>query len=167
LRKISQLADFIDYRVISANDISLQLIENSLKIKRANEAEKRYTQAIDTKGKKLNESMRAEENRLDMQQEADIRTISNMAYRDQVNYSTVKLNFYQKPAVKNEKLYIYPVTKVYKPGLLNRLSEAFVSGWIVLEEILLFTVRIWALLVLCLIAIWAYKKYAPRALGRL
>ncbi|QHT70933.1 DUF4349 domain-containing protein [Rhodocytophaga rosea] len=46
LKEISQVTGFLDHRVINADDVSLQLLENSLRIKRNQKAEQRVEQAI-------------------------------------------------------------------------------------------------------------------------
>jgi hypothetical protein len=162
LKEISQVTAFLDYRVIHADDVSLQLLENSLKIKRNQKAEQRYEQAISQRGKKLNETIQAEENLLNKQKEADASTIRNMNYMDQVNFSTVKLTLYQPRTLFQEKTYQYPAIQAYEASLSSRLYVAFLSGWKVCEQLLVFLVNIWALLVIGIVAFWLYRKYGIR-----
>jgi hypothetical protein len=162
LKEISQVTAFLDHRVIHADDVSLQLLENSLRIKRNQKAEQRVEQAIDQRGKKLNETIQAEESLLHKQQEADASTIRNMNYMDQVNFSTIKLTLYQPRTIFQEKIYHYPAIQVYEAPLVSRLYEAFLSGWKVFEQLLVFLVNIWALLVMGALAFWLYRKYCFR-----
>jgi hypothetical protein len=167
LNEINRLADFIDFRVVKADDISMQLLENALKAKRVTNAEKRYTKAIEEKGNKLNEHIQAEEDLLALQNEADNRTLSTMAYLDKVNYSTLSLHIYQPSAFTHEKLLNQESIKPYEPSLLSRLSEAFASGWNIFEELLIFLVRIWAILLSGLIGLWIYKRIKLRSLEKI
>lgn len=162
LKEISQVTAFLDHRVINADDVSLQLLENSLRIKRNQKAEQRVEQAIKGRGKKLNETIQAEESLLNKQQEADASTIENMNYMDQVNFSTIKLTLYQPRTVFQEKIYQHPVVQTYEAPLASRLYDAFLSGWKVFEQLLVFLVNIWALLVVGAVAFWLYRKYGFR-----
>ena len=162
LKEISQVTAFLDHRVINADDVSLQLLENSLKIKRNQKAEQRVEQAIHQRGKKLNETIQAEESLLNKQQEADASTIRNMHYMDQVNFSTIKLTLYQPRTIFQEKIYQHPAVQVYEAPLASRLSEAFLSGWKGFEQLLVFLVNIWALLVVGILALWLYRRYGFR-----
>ena len=62
IKTIAKQIHFLDYRIIKANDVSLQMISNELAQKRSNSSEKRLENAIDSKGKKLNQVVKAEEN---------------------------------------------------------------------------------------------------------
>ena len=162
LKEISQVTSFLDHRIINADDVSLQLLENSLRIKRNQKAEQRVEQAIAQRGKKLNETIQAEENLLSKQQEADESTIRNINYMDQVNFSIIKLTLYQPLTTFQAKTYQYPAIQAYEAPLSSRLYEAFVSGWKVFEQLLVFLVNIWALLVIGVVVYLVYRKYAIR-----
>ncbi|MDO1445169.1 DUF4349 domain-containing protein [Rhodocytophaga aerolata] len=167
LAAIVNLADFVDFRLVKAEDIQLQVLENSLKIKRAAQAEKRYTKAIDEQNKKLPEKMNAEEELLTLQSQADQHTLANLAYLDRVNFSTVSLQFYQSPGFTYEVLANPERIKAFEPDFLQKLVEALASGWDILAEVALFLARIWALLVLGICGFWLYKKARVHVMGRL
>jgi hypothetical protein len=167
LTEIGSIAEFTDFRIIKAEDVHLQLLENTLKNKRASDAEKRYTKAIDEKSKKLNENIQAEADVLALQNESDNRALANLAYMDKVNFSTVSLDFYQPAAFSYEKKVNYANLKPFKPSLPSRLSTAFVTGWTILEEVLVFLVSIWALILLSIGGVWLYKWLRPGALGKM
>jgi hypothetical protein len=167
LTEIGSLAEFTDFRIIKAEDVHLQLLENILKNKRASDAEKRYTKAIDEKSRKLNENIQAEVNVLALQNESDSRTLANLAYMDKVNFSTVSLEFYQPAAFSYEKRVNHDNLKPFKPSLSSRLSAAFITGWAILEEVLVFMVSIWALILLSIGGVWLYKWLKPGALGKM
>ena len=62
LKTISKQIDFLDFRVIKADDVSLQILANQLAQNRSTSQEKRVQKAVDTKGKKLTTIIDAEEN---------------------------------------------------------------------------------------------------------
>lgn len=166
LYEINKSADFVDFRIVKADDVHLQLLENSLKIKRAAQTEKRYTKAIDEQSKKLPENMSAEEALLALQNQADSQTLSNLTYMDKINFSTVSLNFYQPSTFKYDKLINHTNIKAFEPSLFQRISEAFAAGWSILEEVLIFIVRIWALLLVGIAGFWLYKRLRIRTAGK-
>ncbi|WP_281282470.1 DUF4349 domain-containing protein [Flavobacterium daemonense] len=52
IKSIAKQIDFLDFRVIKADDVSLKILANQLSQKRSSVSEKRVEKAIDSKGKK-------------------------------------------------------------------------------------------------------------------
>jgi hypothetical protein len=61
LKGMAPLMDFLDYRTIKADDIKYTLLSNQLAEKRYKDHKQRFTKTIDTKGKKLKETVNAED----------------------------------------------------------------------------------------------------------
>ncbi len=162
LRELSRQVQFLDYRIVNADEVSLQLLENKLKLQRAAQAEKRYEKAIDGRGRKLGETLAGESGRLALQQEADANTLRNLSLADQVRYSTVKLAVYQRTTRTQEKVAAPVDLPVYRPGLGARLAEAFLDGWEIMETLLVVIARLWALWGLGLLIWWGYRKFGVR-----
>ena len=59
IKTIAKQIHFLDYRIIKADDVSLQMLSNELAQKRSNSSEKRLENAIDSKRKKLNQVVKA------------------------------------------------------------------------------------------------------------
>jgi hypothetical protein len=76
------------------------LLSNQLAEKRYKNYKQRYTKAIDTKGKKLKETVIAEETLATNEQIADNKTIESLELMDQVNYSTVTYIFINHKPLK-------------------------------------------------------------------
>ena len=159
LKQVATQIEFLDYRIIKANDVGLQLLENKITQQRIKKHEERLTKAIDEKGKKLIETSLAEENVLNKQEQADNAMISNLSLSDQINYSTVSIQLYQKETVKRELTENEKNTKAYEPNLLHKITEALTNGWYILEAILLFLVNAWTFLVIAVIVYIVYRKY--------
>ena len=166
LRELSRQVQFLDYRIVNADEVSLQLLENKLKLQRAAQAEKRYEKAIDGRGRKLGETLEGESGRLALQQEADANTLRNLALADQVRYSTVKLAVYQRTTRTQEKVAAPVDLPVYRPSLASRLAEAFLDGWEIMETLLVVITRLWALWGLGLLIWLAYRKFGVRLLDK-
>ncbi len=159
LKEISGNIDFLDYRVIKAQDVALQILSNNLTQKRAVQKEKGLTHAIDNRGKKLNETTTAKELLSSKQEQADHAKISNLSLTDQISFSTINLHIYQRQSIKRELISNNKNIDAYEPGLGNKLIESFKSGWNILAAFLVFLAKLWGLFLLALIAYTIYKIY--------
>jgi hypothetical protein len=167
LRELSRQIQFLDYRIVNADEVSLQLLENKLKLQRAVAAKNRYEKAIDGRGRKLGETLEGESGRLALGQEADASTLRNLALADQIRYSTVKLAVYQRTTRVQEKVAAPVYVPAYRPGLAAQLAEAFLDGWEIMEMLLVVITRLWALWGLGLLVWLGYRKFGVRVGARL
>ena len=159
LKAISKNIDFLDYRIIKADDVALQLLSNNLAIKRSARNEQRITRAIDNRGKKLNETTVAEEVLLSKQEQADNAKISNLSLKDQLNFSTINLQIYQRQSVKHELIPNDENIREYEPGLGTKIVDALSNGWDILEAVLVFIVNLWGLILFGVILFLLYSLY--------
>lgn len=155
LREIARNIDFLDFRTIHAEDVTLQILTNELTQKRIAKNENQLVNAIDKRGRKSDETTSAEELLLNKQEEADNAKVSNLSLADQINFSTITLSIYQRQSVKLELV----ANNTYKPGLGTRLLEAFRQGWDILPDVLIFIVRLWWLIVLGVVVYLIYRIY--------
>ena len=84
---------------------------------------------------------------------------NNMVLRDKVNFSTVNLTIYQRQGIKREVIANTKNIEPYKPSLIKRLAESIQTGWVVLEEIILFFFSIWGIILLTSLLFLIYRKY--------
>ena len=159
LKSIATLIDYMDYRVIRADDVALQILTNKLTQQRIAKNEQRLTNAIDNRGKKLNETSSAEELLLNKQAQMDQAKISNLSLQDQISYSTVTLNLYQRESVMRELIPNNQNITAYTPALGKRLMDALKDGWEAVEAILVVVAECWWLVVLGLLGYLAYRRY--------
>jgi hypothetical protein len=61
--------------------------------------------------------------------------------------------------IENENL------RKYEPGFISKGREALLSGWYILEELLLLILRLWSLLVLGAVVYMLYKFVRARLLS--
>lgn len=162
IKSIARQIDFLDFRVIKADDVSLKLLANQLSQKRSSANEKRVEKAIDTKGKKINDIMEAE-NALASQKEAnDNKTIDHLSMQDQVNFSTVTLQLYQNETIKQEITAGEKDAAYYKPNLGIQIIDSLKSGWYILQSILVFFINLWPFILLSLGGFFLYKRYLKK-----
>ena len=159
LKTISKQIDFLDFRVIKADDVSLQMLANQLAQNRSASQEKRVQKAIDTKGKKLTAIIDAEEN-LNAKKEAnDSKKLENLSLQDQVNFSTVTLQIYQRETIKQE---IVANEKMHRQNIGSKIIDGLRTGWYMLEEIIAFLIQLWSLFLIGIMCFLVYKKYLKK-----
>ena len=143
LKSMAKEIDFLDSRLIKADEVSLQLLSNQLAQKRLAKHQKRLENDIDTKGKKLKEINEAENNVLDKETESDSTIINNLSLQDQVNFSTITLYLYQREAFKRELFANEKSSNSYRPHIGLQILESIKTGWYILEKIISFLMVLW------------------------
>ncbi len=164
LQTISKQIGFLDYRVIKADDVSLKMLSNQMTQDRSNHQEKRLENDIDTKGKKLNQIVDAE-NQLNTQKETnDNKKIENLTYQDQVNYSTLALQIYQPETLKQEMVISDKSSTDFRPNIGFQILESLKTGWFILESIIAFVLQLWSLILLVFIAFFMYRRFSKKSI---
>ena len=162
IKTIANQIGFLHYRVIKADDVTLQMLSNKMAQKRSTSTEKRIATAIETKGKKLNQVIDAEEN-LDAKKEAnDAKTIENLSLKDQVNFSTLTLFVYQDQTVKQEMIPNEKSVNAYRPNIGLQVWDSIKTGWFVLENIISFVVLLWPFALIGFLVFLGYKKFLKK-----
>ncbi len=162
LKLISRNIVYLDSRVIQADDVAIQLMSNNLTIKRNDKNESRLKNAIDNRGKKLAETTSAEELLLSKQEQADNARISNLSLRDQINFSTINLTIYQNREVTYEKIVSEKSSNSYEPGFGFKILDSLTTGWIIFENIIVYTLNLWGLILLIVVGVLSYKLYVSK-----
>jgi hypothetical protein len=162
LKSIATFIDFLDYRIIKADDVALNLLANKLTQDRAKKTEKRLTTAIDNRGKKLKETTAAEELLSGKQEQSDNAKISNLSLQDQVNFSTITLSIYQRQAIKRELTSNNKNIDEYTPGFGSRIVDSFKSGWEILQNIIIFIAQMWGLILVAVVVYFLYRRFGHK-----
>jgi hypothetical protein len=162
IKTIAKQIDFLDFRVIKADDVSLKLLANQLSQKRSATTEKRVEKAIDAKGKKINDIVEAENTLANQKEANDNTTINNLSLQDQVSFSTITLQLYQNETVRQETMASEKESAAYKPNLGIQIIDALKSGWYILEAIFVFIVNLWPFILIGSVGFFLYKKYIKK-----
>lgn len=156
IKTIVKQIDFLEYRIIKADDVSLQMLSNQMEQNRSSKQEKRLEKAIDTKGKKLNEVIAAEDN-LDAKNEQNDNTkLENLSLQDQVNFSTLTLQIYQRETIKEEMI---ANAKTYRQDFGSKILDGLISGWYVIEGIIAVVAQLWSVILIGIGGYFIFKKY--------
>lgn len=162
LKEFSKNIEYLDYRIIKADDVALQILSNNLTQKRSAKNEQRLTNAIDNRGKKLNETTVAEEVLLSKQEQADNAKVSNLSLMDQINFSTINLSIYQRQTIKRELISNDKNIDEYEPGFGSKILNALKFGWDILEAFLVFLIKLWGLFLFGIVAYILYRKFGHK-----
>jgi hypothetical protein len=159
IKTIAKQIHFLDYRIIKADDVSLQMLSNELAQKRSNSSEKRLENAIDSKGKKLNQIVKAEETLDAKKEQNDASKLQNLSLQDQVNFSTLTLNIYQDESIKQEMVANEKSINAYRPNIGLQIWDSIKTGWFMLENIISFLVVLWPFVLIGFLGFLGYKKF--------
>jgi hypothetical protein len=162
IKSIAKQIDFLDFRVIKADDVSLKLLSNQLSQKRSANTEKRVEKAIDEKGKKINDIMEAENTLANQKEANDNRIIDNLSLQDQINFSTITLQLYQNETIRQETIASEKDSAAYKPNLGIQILDALKSGWYILQAILIFFINLWPFILISIGGYLLYKKHLKK-----
>lgn len=162
IKTIAKQIHFLDYRIIKADDVSLQMLSNELAQKRSNSSEKRLENAIDSKGKKLNQVVKAEETLDAKKEQNDTSKLQNLSLQDQVNFSTLTLNIYQDESIKQEMIANEKSINAYRPNIGLQIWDSVKTGWFKLEHIISFVVVLWPFVLIGFLGFLGYKKFLKK-----
>ena len=146
LKQIVSQIDFLDYRIIKAEDVSLNALKNHLDEKRLAKHEQRVTTAINTN--KTKNILTAENSLLSTQEQADENKIAELELNDKIEYSTVQLLIYEDEKVKAEKVFSEQRTPSYKPSFAKEFTSSIKFGWELIEFLILLVVKLWPLILI-------------------
>lgn len=158
LYSISALVDFMDYRIIKADDVALQIKSNQKAQARALQNGERISKHIDNKKGDISQASDADIAAADQQQAADDAEINNLSLRDQVAYSTVSLSIYQRTETKFWTI-VNPEAQNVKTGMNIRIWDSIKTGWYFAEDLFVGILRLWFVALLVLIGYLVYRKY--------
>lgn len=162
IKSIAKEIGFLNHRIIKADDVTLQMLSNKMAQKRNATTEKRIANSIDTKGKKLNQVMDAEETLDAKKEQTDNKVIENLSLEDQVNFSTLTLQIYQDETTKQEMIANEKNINAYRPNIGLQIWESFKSGWFILEEMISFVVVLWPFAFVGFFGYFGYKKWLKK-----
>ena len=162
IKTIAKQIDFLDFRLIQADDVTLQLLANQMSQNRGNNNVSRISKAIDNKGTKLNQIIDSEEKLDAKKADIDAKKIENLSLKDKINYSTLKLQIYQRETIKQEIIVNEKSINTYRPNIGLQIVDSIKTGWYMLESIIAFVVQLWGLAVIAILGFLGYKKFGKK-----
>lgn len=160
LRQIAKLIDFLDYRIIKAEDVALVIESNENAIKRAEKTEWIYNSSQNPNVRKKGLSY---EKVIEQQELADAATFKNKSLYDQIHFSTIELNIYQRSTIQRELIANEHNLNEWNPSLGSKILDSLSLGWTILEVIFLFLLKIWALIAIGVVFLIFWRKFSRQA----
>lgn len=158
LKQIAPLIDFLDYRIINAKDVALDILSNRLAQKRTHKHDERLSKVVEGNSVKTTDITNAAESLLRSEEAADQALLSELTLKDQVRFSTISIQLYQRQSVKYSKVANEKSIRAYEPGFFSRLWDAFMTGFDYLKEFIIFLFKIWWLIIILLAVVFVYPK---------
>jgi hypothetical protein len=159
LANIGRLSYVMLNREIRCDDVRLQMLANQLSHQRAVKINQWLATAIDSRGKKLSEIEQADKTMEEKDEAADNAKLSNLTLDDAVKFSTISIEIYQDPIIVYEQFARGKIVTEYQAPFLFRLGESFSGGWQVVEDMIVFIIKYWGILVLSCICYIPFIRY--------
>ncbi len=162
LRAIGKLAEFLELRVIKAENVTLSIKEKQLAANRLKKYDNRVSNAIDNKGNRLSDISEAEENRLNRQEQSDNNLIEELSLKDKIDYSTIQIEMYQRSSTMKTIVESEKEVEPYTTSFGIRLMNGVKTGWKILEFIVLAIVNTWSILLIIAATLFTIRYFIKR-----
>ena len=162
LKDIAKNIDYLDYRIIKAEDVSLQLLSNNLIQIRNTKNNNRLSNDIDKNTKVLHETTFAEETILSQQEKIDDANLAKLSLNDQIKFSTVNLLIYQRQGINRNIVFNEKIIDKYQIGLGYKLLEGLIYGWKILVFLIVFLSKLWGVALIAALIWAAYKRLSKK-----
>jgi len=146
------------HRKIEAEDVSLDFKYSELENKTQNEINSKLNKTLNKGGKITDESdviERIQEN----ETQKNTNTVSKLKLKDEVNFSTISILITEKEKAQVQNVVNWSsYTQSYSPDLAFRMKEGLFSGYVILENILVFIIHSWSVILILIGLFFLYKK---------
>lgn len=143
LKCMVPMIDFLDFRNIKAEDVSLAYLRKQLEKKRL-DLYNMQVSGLTTTGN-TGDRLAAMESQLQKQIQNDEALIERLELDDQVSFATITLHIYGRDKTRHVMLPDEDRIDSYKPGFGKKLMHAIRSGWQVLQLFVIGLITLWPL----------------------
>ena len=151
LNTLGEESVFTDYKRIKSQDVGAEFIDIKARLQTKKEVQARYIEILREQAGNVKDILEAEEKIRLLQEEIEAKEARLHYLQEQVQYSTIHLEIYQKVEYRAK-----PV--VFKESFLGRLKTSFLNGWEAILNIVLFLINIWPFLLLGGLFFWQRKR---------
>ena len=132
LKEIEQQAMYLNYRKITSDDVDKEFVDLESRLKSKREMQERYADIVRKNANTTEALLKAEAEIEKLHEEIEV-VVSRINFlKDQVRYSTIKLELYQVQEQKNATISLnQPFSDQFKNALLNGLnglSRVFIAA---------------------------------------
>ncbi len=143
LKCMVPMIDFLDFRNIKAEDVSLAYLRKQLEKKRL-DLYNMQVSGLTTTGN-TGDRLAAMESQIQKQIQNDEALIERLELDDQVSFATITLHIYGRDKTRHVMLPDEDRIDSYKPGFGKKLMHAIRSGWQVLQLFVIGLITLWPL----------------------
>ena len=158
LREIERNALVIENRSQKADDVGLQLLSNNLLQKREQQSRSRHVIKVNDNNKNTRTISSGFEHQ-GTTEAADEALIKNLSLSEQVHFSTIRVQLYERGNITCEMLPREPVIIPYAEPLGQKLERAIMSGWKTVEVLIIVTTSLWPALIAGLAVLYLRKRW--------
>ncbi len=162
LRSLVPLVQYMDYRNVNVNDITLEQLSNQMEQTRLAKYNAMIQSKVVDQTNKADKIMVAAEAMLEKQARSDNAYLESLRLTDRVLYATLNLQIYQPEKTASAILYREKPIEPYSEGIGARLSASLYTGWNGFSYLLSGIALLWPLwFIACaawLIVRWQLKK---------
>ncbi len=134
VNKLLTVAANVNSKNITAEDVTAQFVDIQSRLKSKKEIEKRYLDILQ-KASKVSDILEIEQKLGEIREEIEAKEGELKFLSNQVNYSTINLNFHQE----------FEYTPTDRPGFFGRMGNAFGNGWSGFLSFLVGLIYVWPL----------------------
>lgn len=171
LRGLASRMEFMDQRDLRAVDVQFDELRQRMAAQRASQTQAKVDDAATGDDAKPGDKLDAARAGHRLAMSADEAELRRRELEDRVAFSTITLNFYQPPQLRQQTL---PDTQTAMrdagPGFWPRIGQALGSGWRGLLEVLVVIAHAWPLWLVIAVALvlarrvsWRRRRGAPEA----
>lgn len=157
LRKLEEAAVYLEYKNVSKDDVTGELLKNVLAEKREQKSEVMIKDVVQQNKTRKADALDAISLINKTNEEADVARLNMDMLNDQIAYSTVQLYIYQEPQYISELSADIPEFTPYEKPFMNQLSGSFMQGLGWMKQLIIFFSKFWAIAIV-LFAVWTGIK---------
>lgn len=151
INKLLTVASNVNSKNVSAEDVTAQFVDIQSRLKSKKEIEKRYLDILQ-KAVKVSDILEIEQKLGQIREEIEAKEGELKYLSDQVNYSTINLNFHQE----------FEYTPTDRPGFFGRLGSAFGNGWSGFLSFIVGVIYVWPLWIILGVGAFILVKFIKR-----
>ncbi|MES2138953.1 MAG: DUF4349 domain-containing protein [Bacteroidota bacterium] len=151
VNKLLTVASNVNSKNVTAEDVTAQFVDIQSRLKSKKEIEKRYLDILQ-KASKVSDILEIEQKLGQIREEIEAKEGELKFLSDQVNYSTINLNFHQE----------FEYTPTDRPGFFGRMGSAFGNGWSGFLSFLVGVVYVWPLWLILGLTAYLLVKFIKR-----
>ena len=163
LKALVPLVDYMDYRNVTVNDITLEQIAIQLEQARLAKYNAMLQEKVVDGNSKPDKIMTAAESMLAKQKAKDLAYIESLRLNDQVAFATVNLQLYQPETTSTIMVYNERPAPPYEIGIGERLCDSLYAGWKGFSYILSGIVVLWPLWLIAGVALYFIRRQMKKA----